>query len=228
MITKRNLLVLLLGCVLIAPVSAQKFSKKDKARQEARAKDYFYGASFTVTAGYLHSWMLDGDVEVFTTDAFGRSECFMNTHDAFDIGFLWDQSFDRHWGMQQGLYYVQKGGEKHYYYNAGLGAGPILRDTKTISVSGIEWQALCRYYIPLTQVSRLSVNAGGYLTTLLNCHSNGIRNWDMGLMCGVGYDYRHLAVSVSYQPGVFYKVAKNSDLRLNALMVNVGFRFWGK
>ncbi len=228
MIAKRNLLVLLLGCVLIAPVYAQKFSKKDKARQEARARNYFCGASFTVTAGYLHGWMSDGEVEAFTTAPFGRTESFKNTHDAFNIGFLWDQSFSRHLGMQHGLYYVQKGGEKHYYYDAGLGAGALLRDTKEISVSGIEWQALCRYYIPLTRVSRLSVNAGGYLTSLLNCHSDGIRSWDMGVMCGIGYDYRHLAVSVHYQPGLFHKVAKNSDLRLNAWMVNVGFRFWSE
>jgi hypothetical protein len=44
----------------------------------------------------------------------------------------------------------------------------------------------------------------------------------------VGYDYRHLSVSATYQPGLYRKVTDNSDARLNALMLNVGFRFWRK
>jgi hypothetical protein len=48
------------------------------------------------------------------------------------------------------------------------------------------------------------------------------------LQCGVGYDYRHLALSLTYQPGLYRNYTDDSDARMNALMFNVGFRFWRK
>lgn len=228
MIASRNLLILLFGFAVATPALAQKFSKKDNAKIEARAKNYFHGASFTFTAGYVHSWMTNGNVPATMTTDFGYSETFKNNHDAFNIGFLWDQSFSRHWGMQNGLYYVQKGGDKLTYHDNGLGIGPLPRTSDDITLHGMEWQCLARYFFPLAHKSRLSLNAGGYITNLWSHHSDGIRKWDVGVMCGIGYDYRHLAVSASYQPGVYHNVSNNSDLRLSSIMLNVGFRFWKK
>lgn len=228
MIAKKNLFIFLLGLVAISPAFAQKFTKKDNAKQEARAKNYFHGSSFTFTAGYVHSWMSDGDIHTTSATEFGRSESFKNNHDAFNIGFLWDHSFSKRWGMQNGLYYVQKGGDKFTYHDNGLGTGPLPRASEEITLHGAEWQCLGRYFFPITHESRLSLNAGGYVTNIWSHHSDGIRKWDVGLMCGIGYDYRHVAVSVSYQPGVYHKVSDNSDLRLNSIMLNVGFRFWKK
>jgi hypothetical protein len=227
MMTKKSICLLLLGITTITPTFAQKFSKKDKEREVARAQNYFHGASFTVTAGYLHSWMTNGDIPTTSSDKFGRSEQYRNTHESVNVGFLWDQSFSRHWGMQHGLYYVQKGGELTTFHDNGLGVGKLPYSSERISIDGIELQGLGRYFIPLTHESRLSVGAGWYLTKFVGSNSN-INNWDLGLQCQVGYDYRHLSVSATYQPGLYRKVTDNSDARLNALMLNVGFRFWRK
>lgn len=227
-IRKVSALLLLLGALSFIPSYAQKFSKKEQEKRAAREANYFYGSSFTLTAGYLHSWMTDGLVDPLSMAEFGHSEYFKNTHDAFNIGFLWDHSFSKHWGMQHGLYYTQKGGEKISYHDAGFGVGPIPVSMQEISIGGIELQSMGRFFIPLTRESRLSIQGGFYLTKMLNESASGVRKWDMGLMCGLGYDWRHLAVSVNYQPGIYSKVCDNSETRINALMLNVGFRFWKK
>lgn len=227
MMTKKSICLLLLGITAFTPTFAQKFSKKDKAREEARAQNYFCGASFTATAGYEHSWMTNGDIPVLSTDKFGRSQSYRNTHEAFNVGFLWDQSFSRRWGMQHGLYYVQKGGELTTFHDNQFGLGKLPLTSEDIKIHGIELQGLGRYFFPLTHVSRLSIGTGWYLTKLMS-DGTGVGNWDMGLMGNIGYDYRHLSVSVSYQPGLYRKVTDDADTRLNAIAVNVGFRFWRK
>jgi hypothetical protein len=227
MMTKKSLCVLLLGLTTITPTFAQKFSKKEKEREEARAANYFHGSSFTATAGYVHSWITDGDIATTSASKFGKSESYRNTHNAFNIGFLWDHSFSRHWGMQHGLYYMQKGGEKSTFYDNKLGVGKLPYSTTNLLVSGVELQGMGRYFIPLTHTSRLSVNAGWFITKLIN-GGNGVGNWDLGLQCGIGYDYRHLALSLTYQPGLYRNYTDDSDARMNALMFNVGFRFWRK
>ncbi len=227
MMTRKSLCLLLLGISTITPTFAQKFSKKERERQEARARDYFHGASFTVTAGYLHSWMTNGDVPTLSTNKFGRSEQYRNTHESFNVGFLWDQSFSRHWGMQHGLYYVQKGGELTTFHDNGLGVGKLPFSTDRLTVNGIELQGLGRYFIPLAHKSRLSVGAGWYLTKMVGA-PGGVNNWDMGLQGQVGYDYGHFSLSATYQPGLFTRYTDDSDARMNALLFNVGFRFWKK
>jgi hypothetical protein len=227
MMNRKSLCLLLLGLSTITPTFAQKFSKKERERQEARARDYFHGASFTVTAGYLHSWMTNGDVPATSSDKFGRSERYRNTHDAFQAGFLWDQSFSRHWGMQHGLYYVQKGGELTTFHDNALGQGKLPFSSERISVDGLELQGLGRFFLPVTHESRFSVGAGWYLTKNLGSLGN-VNAWNMGLQCQVGYDYRHLSLSATYQPGLYRRFTDNSDARMNALLFNVGFRFWKK
>ena len=53
--TKKSLAVLLFCFVAVAPSFAQKFTKREQARREAREKYYFCGNMFTLTAGYNHS-----------------------------------------------------------------------------------------------------------------------------------------------------------------------------
>lgn len=224
MIDKKSLLLLSLGLMICLPSYGQKFSKRLEARREARAANYFYGAQFTVTAGYEHSWMTTSDVPLSVVQ-FGRFAQIKNTHDAFNIGFLYDQAFSRRWGMQTGLYYVKKGGEKKTYSDQGLGYGPILYDSETLEVPGAELQVMGRFFFPLKHACRLSLNAGPYLTKLFDSPS-GFRNWDFGLMAGVGLDWRHLSVGVGYQPGLYRGIVEKCDTRMNALSVNIGYRFW--
>lgn len=206
------------------PAYGQKFSKRLEARREARAANYFYGAQFTVAAGYVHSWMSPSDVGL-SVASFGRSARIKNTHDAFDIGFLYDQAFSRRWGLQTGLYYTQMGGEKMTYSDQGLGYGPILYDSESLETHGIGLQVVGRYFLPLAHDSRLSLGVGPYLTKLVDAPT-GFRNWDYGALAQVGFDWRHWSVSVSYQMGLYDGLVKRSDTRMNALIANVGFRFW--
>ena len=227
MMTKKIFtLILILAGAMQLPLHAQKFSKREQAKKEARAINYFHGSSFTVTTGYLHSWMTDGLISPASTQPFGKSEYYKNAHEAFDLGFLWDHAFSRHWGMQHGLYYTQKGGEMVEYFDNGFGVGPIPVGRESIAIGGLELQSMARFFIPLTYHSRLSINGGFYLTKMLNETDKGVRKWDMGLMCGLGYDWKHLSVSVNYQPGLYTKICDNSKVKMNALMFNVGYRFW--
>lgn len=226
MIGKKSIWLLAAGLMMALPAHGQKFSKRLEARKEARAANYFYGAQFTLAAGYVHSWMTTSAVRM-NISQFGRSAQIKNTHDAFDIGFLYDQAFNRRWGLQTGLYYTQKGGEHMTYSDQGLGYGPILYDRYGLTVHGVELQALGRCFLPLAYDSRLSLGVGPYITKLIDV-PDGFRNWDLGLMVSIGYDWRHWSASLSYQPGLNSGVVEHSDTRMNALSVNVGFRFWKK
>jgi len=221
-------LVLLLASVLgPTTVYAQKFTKKAQARREAREANYFYGASFTFSAGYVHSWMTNNVIDLGTS-YFGKSERWGNTHNRANVGFIWDQSFNKHWGMQNGAFFTNKGGD-HLYYYEGL-YGPILVDENTdeVNVMSAEVQSQARYFIPLAYKVRLSVNAGVFVDKIFK-HPSGIKNWNLGPQVGLGLDWNHVSASVTYQPGAFDRmVAKNSNSRQNALCVNIGYRIWKK
>lgn len=226
---KRTILILLFALSLGPTLHAQKFTKKAQARREAREANYFYGASFTFTSGYVHSWMSNNVIDL-QSDYYGKSERWGNTNNHFDIGFAWDQAINKHWGIQTGLYFTNKGGDHLYYYNNGLGMGPILLTEKTdeVNVKLAELQTQCRYFIPLAQKLRLSLNAGLYLDRTIK-EPSGIRKWNFGPQVGLGFDWTHYSASVTYQPGVFDGMTvKNSNARQSALCVNIGYRIWKK
>ena len=145
--TKKSLAVLLFCFVAVAPSFAQKFTKREQARREAREKYYFCGNMFTLTAGYNHSWLTPSDVTLKSSQ-YGKSEKMTNTKDAFNIGFLWDHAFKKAhlWSIQSGLYFTVKGGEHLYYYDNGLGSGPQLKEEQTekLTIQGLELQCLLR------------------------------------------------------------------------------------
>ncbi len=47
-INKRSVLLIIFMMVVAMPSFAQRFTKKEQAKREARAINYFYGNSFTV------------------------------------------------------------------------------------------------------------------------------------------------------------------------------------
>lgn len=222
---KRTILVLL--CALSVGGSAlyaQKFTKKAQLRREAREANYFYGASFTFTSGYVHSWMTDNAIR--KSLGAGKTERWANTNNHFDIGFAWDQSFNKHWGLQTGLYFTNKGGDHLYYYEGFYGPILIEESTDEVNVMNAELQCQGRYFIPFAKKMRFSLNAGLYLDKGISTPS-GIKNWNLGPQVGIGYDWQHLSTSVTYQAGVFDgMVAKHSYTRQNAICVNIGYRIW--
>lgn len=223
---KRIALVFLCAITLGSPLYAQKFSKKEQARREAREANYFYGASFTFTSGYVHSWMSNNSIALKST-YYGKSESWGNTNNHFNIGFAWDQAFNRHWGLQTGAYFTNKGGDHLYYYDNGLGYGKILRDEETeeINAQCVELQSQARYFINLTKRQRISLNAGVFVDKIIGKPS-GYKHWNLGPQVGIGYDVQHWSVSGTYQPGLFEKVTKNSNSRQSAICVNIGYRLW--
>ena len=225
---KRTILLLCCALPLITDLQAQKFTKKEQARREAREANYFYGATFTFAAGYVHSWMSNNVIDLGTSN-FGKSERWGNTNNHFDIGFAWDQAFSRKWGLQTGLYYTNKGGDHLYYYDNGLGAGPILRDEETeeVNAQSIELQCQYRYFLNLAKKMRLSLNAGIYIDKMIGDPS-GYNNWNLGPQVGLGFDWQHVSASVTWQPGVFEFVADDSNSRQSAICVNIGYRIWKK
>lgn len=224
LLNKRISLLLLLSLVLSMPIYGQRFTKKEQALREARAKNYFYGHSFTLSAGYVHSW-LTKDAFDNTDKNFGQTGAYQNTHEAFDFMFSWDICHNKYYGYQFSLGYLHNGGQKVVYYD-GL-YGPQLRDdlTEDIITKNIEAQAVFRGFLPLTYKSRVSLNAGIYLDKLVGSNDYA-RNWDMGLLVGVGYDWKYLAASISYKPGVYPNIISKSNTRQAALMFNVGIRLW--
>ena len=211
-------------------VFAQKFTKREQARREAREANYFCGASFTLTAGYTHSWMSESKIKQGIS-SYGKSEYWNNTDNSFNLGFLWDQAFSKKWGLQTGLFFNNKGGDHLYYYDNGTSAnyGPILRqeETNEVTVHSFGLQCQMRYFFPVGKYSRFSVNAGVFVDKQFDTPS-GIANWNLGPQVGLGYDWKHLSVSTTYQPGLFNKVTDNSKSGLNAVLVNIGFRMWKK
>ena len=208
----------------VTSASAQKFSKKIQERQEARAANYFYGASFTLAAGYVHSWLSTADVAVSSL-SYGQSVSARNTREAFDIGFVYDQSFSRHIGLQTGIYYVEKGGELWTFYDGGLGYGNIKRDSETLRTRAVELQALARGFVPTSRTSRVSVNAGFALSRIIKSDGD-FGKWDMAPVVGLGFDWQHVAASVNYQPGIYTHLYTHSQTKMSAVYVNIGYRFW--
>lgn len=232
---KKNLLLILallgVGLYEATPLSAQRFTKKEQARRDARAANYFYGATFALTAGYVHSWMSKSPIDL-STHYYGQSAQIQNTHDSFNLGFVWDQALDKKWGLQTGLYYMRKGCDKMFYYDNGTSADygqQLLKEkTEELLIQGLELQFQGRRFFPLNQTTRLSINAGLYVSRFLD-EPKDFHKWDLGPMCGIGCDWTHLYTNVSYQPGVFSNVVdRNCKSRLGSLWVNVGVRFWKK
>jgi len=225
LINKRFTLLLLLSLVLALPIYGQRFTKKEQALREARAKNYFYGNSFTLSAGYVHSWLTKDSFESETI--FGRTGAYQNTHNSFDLMFSWDICKKKTYGFQFSAGYVVNGGQKSIYQDNGLGYGPQLREdlTDDFKTQNVEVQGVYRYFIPMTYKSRLSLNAGLYVDRLIGTNDY-CRDWDMGVLVGIGYDWKSLATSVTYKPGVYPNIIADSDTRMGALMFNVGIRLW--
>lgn len=221
---KRYFLLVLLALVVTLPTFGQRFTKKEQALREARSINYFYGNSFTLSAGYVHSWLSTDD---FSDKKFGMSGAYQNTRPSFGFKFTWDYCKKKTWGIQVGLLYSQFGGEKTYYYDGGLGYGLQLRDdlTEQIHINQVLLMPKYRYFIPLTYKSRLSLDGGIYFGRVVGSYKDA-KHWDMGAVVGVDYDWKHLSVGLDYMPGVFPNVISGSDTRIGALMFNVGVHLW--
>lgn len=227
--TKKITLVLLMTLCLAPSVFAQKFTKREQARREAREANYFCGATFTFFGGYTHSWMTEEPLDITAT--YGKSEYWNNTDNSYTLGFAWDQAFSRRWGIQTGLYLNNKGGDHLHYYDGGTSGnyGPILRpeETDEVTVHSIELQCQGRFFLPLGKYSRISLNAGLFIDKHFDTPS-GIGNWNIGPQAGIGFDWKHISTCVTYQPGLSTKVTDQSDSRLNGISVNLGYRIWKK
>lgn len=223
---KRSLLLLITTLFIAMPVFGQRFTKKEQALREARAKNFFYGHSFTLSTGYVHSWLTTEHFDS-NTSIYGRTGQYCNTRESFDAFLSWDVCMSRHWGIQFSGGYVQMGGQKLFYQDQGLGYGPQLRDdlTETIHINAAEVQTMARWFFPLTYKSRLSLNGGVYVDRVLgkydDCH-----DWDFGALVSLGYDWNHWSASVIYKPGFSPDIIKSSDTRAASIAVNVGFRLW--
>ena len=225
---KRTIFVLLLASLAGSSLFAQKFTKRELARREAREAYYFCGATFTFSAGYIHSWLANKPISNDYLSK-GHSEYWANTDNSFDLGFAWDQCFNKQWGLQNAIYYVRKGGDHLHYYDGELGYGKILRpeETDEVTCQGAEWQCQVRYFFNLSKHQRLSLNVGGFIDKHFDKPS-GYKNWDMGPQVGIGYDLYRFSGSVTYQPGVFKRVVNDCKSTQGALMVNLGVRVWKK
>lgn len=225
---KRTLLIFSLALFACPTLFAQKFTKREQARRQAREEYYFCGATFTLTAGYVHSWM---NFKSVSDDNLGKGFCeyWGNTDNSFNLGFAWDQAFNKKWGMQTALYYMRKGGDHLYYYDNGLDYGKVMRqeETEEITWQGAELQCQARYFLNLSKHQRMSLNAGIYIDKLVGSPS-GMGNWNLGPQVGIGYDLWQFSASVTYQPGVFQAIVEDCHTAQSALMVNLGFRFWKK
>lgn len=211
--------------IVALPTFGQRFTKKEQALREARAINYFYGHSFTLSSGYVHSWLA---TDHFSDKYFGRSGLYGNTRESFSFSFAWDYvGKNKHNGWQIAASYAQFGGEKLFYEDQGLGYGPQQRYdmTEQIHLNNIMLQGSYRYFIPLTYKSRLSLNAGIYVSRVLGKYSSA-KDWDMGPMVGMDWDWKHLSVGVNYMPGVYGNVVEKSTTRVSALMLNVGVHIW--
>lgn len=225
LLNKKSTLLLLFSLLLVLPVFGQRFTKKEQALREARAINYFYGHSFTFSTGYVHSWLTKDGIENLTIQ--GRSGAYQNTCEAFDFMFSWDICHKKHFGYQFSMGYLQNGGQKVIYQDNGFGYGPQLREdlSENIRTQNIEVQGAFRYFFPLTYKSRVSINAGAYIDKLIGGNELA-HNWDLGVMVGVGYDWKCLSTSITYKPGVFSHIVRDSHSRQAALMFNVGIRVW--
>lgn len=222
----RSILLLIITLFIATPLFGQRFTKKEQALREARAKNFFYGHSFTISTGYVHSWLTTDSFDQ-TKSTFGRTGQYCNTRDSFQAFFSWDICTHRTWGVQFSAGYTQLGGQKLFYQDQGLGYGPQLRPdlTETITINNAEVQGMFRYFVPLTYKSRLSLNGGIFVDRVLgkydDCH-----DWDFGPLVSLGYDWDHWSASVIYRPGVNPDLIKRADTRAASISFNVGFRLW--
>ena len=221
---KRYFLLLLLTVVVTIPSFGQRFTKKEQALRDARAVNYFYGNSFTLSHGFVHSWLAR---DRFTESTFGRTGSYENTRNSFDFDFAWDYCKSRHHGFKVAAGYAQFGGEKLYYEDQGLGYGRQQRYdlTEQIHLNEVMLSAQYRYFIPLTYKSRLSLDAGAYFSRIVGSYDDA-KDWDMGPFVAIGYDWKHLSTSVTYMPGVYGNIIDGSTARVSALMFRVGWHFW--
>lgn len=217
-------LLILLAMIVAMPAFGQRFTKKEQALREARAINYFYGNSFTLSAGYVHGWLA---TDHFDELAFGRTGAFQNTRESFAFSFAWDYCKVKTRGLQFGVTYAQFGGEKDYYVDQGLGYGPQQRYdlTQQIHINEIMVHGAYRYFIPLTYKSRLSLNGGLYVSRVLGKYDDA-KDWDMGVMVGLGYDWKRLSLGLNYMPGVYGNIIKQSTTRVSALTFSVGVHMW--
>ncbi len=221
---KRAVLLFFIMVIVAMPSFAQRFTKKEQAKREARAINYFYGNSFTLSAGYVHSWLAR---DRFTENAFGRTGAYQNTRDSYAFSFSWDYNKKKHHGFRVSAGYAQFGGEKIYYSDQGLGYGRQQRYdlTQQIHLNEVTVQGKYRYFIPLTYKSRLSLDAGLYVSRIVGSYGDA-DDWDFGPVVGIGYDVKHLSLGLDYMPGVWGNVIDGSTARVSALIFNVGFHFW--
>lgn len=221
---KRILLLVILALVVSLPSFGQRFTKKEQALREARSINYFYGNTFTLSAGYVHGWLAKDN---FETSTFGQTGVFRNVRESYDFSFAWDYCKKKNYGFQLAIDYAQFGGEKLFYYDSGLGYGAQQRYdlSEQIHINELMGSLKYRYFIPLTYKSRLSLNAGAYVGYILGTYDSN-ENWDFGPMVGVGYDWKHLSVGLDYMPGVWSNVIEDSSTRVGAVMFKVGFHFW--
>lgn len=221
---KRTTLLVLMAVTALMPCFGQRFTKKEQALREARQINYFYGNSFTLSSGYVHSWL---SPYAFVQSTFGHTGSYENTRESFAFSFAWDYAKKRTYGYQIALSYAQFGGEKLTYLDQGLGYGQQLRPDlcSQIHLNEVMLQPTFRYFIPLTYTSRLSVNAGIYVSRIVGSYGDR-RDWDMGAAVGLGFDWKHLSVGVNYMPGVYPDVIKSCDSRIGALTFSVGVHLW--
>jgi len=221
---KKHFLLLILAMMVALPSFGQRFTKKEQALREARAINYFYGNSFTLSAGYVHSWLSKDE---FETSNYGQTGAFQNYRPSYGFTFSWDYCKKKTYGFQASVAYAQFGGEKIFYNDQGLGYGPQQRYdlTEQVHLNEVMFMAKYRYFIPLTYVSRLSLNVGGYFGRNVGSYENS-EDWDFGPVVGIGYDWKHLSVGVDYMPGVWSNVVEDSSTRIGALWFNVGFHIW--
>lgn len=223
-IDKKLILLTLLAMIVSLPTFAQRFTKKEQALREARAINYFYGHSFTLSSGYVHSWL---STDKFTPANFGQTGQYANTRESFAFSFAWDYCRAKHHGVQLAVSYAQYGGQKLFYADQGLGYGSQLRPdlTQSIHINNLLLQPSYRYFIPLTYKSRLSLDAGMYLSRVLGKYDDA-KDWDYGLSVGMGFDWRHLTLGVNYMPGINSNIIEHSDTRIGALTFSVGLHLW--
>lgn len=223
-IKKRSVFLLVIMMVVAMPTFAQRFTKKEQAKREARAINYFYGNSFTLSAGYVHSWLAR---DRFTGDTYGMTGAYQSTRDSYVISFAWDYNKKKHHGFRVSASYAQFGGEKDFYHDMGLGYGRQQRYdlTEQIHLNEVMVGGKYRYFIPLTYKSRISLDAGIYVSRIVGSYDD-VQNWDLGPMVGIGYDWKHLSLGVDYMPGVWNDVIEGSTARVSALIFNVGLHLW--
>lgn len=223
-INKRVVLLSLMTLAVTMPTFGQRFTKKEQALREARAANYFYGHSFTLSAGYIHGWLAQ---DRFVSSTYGRTGSYEGDRESYAFSFAWDYSKSLHHGFRLSAAYGQFGGSKFFYEDQGLGYGKQLRAdlTETVHLNEVMVFGTYRYFIPLQYKTRLSLDAGLYLSRIVGNYSDA-QDWDMGVAVGLGADIDKVSCSLTYLPGIFGNVVDGSTTRVSALMFSVGFHFW--